>query len=220
MSFHLKTVLAVLVVGAPATAFAAGFIETTLAQGTQQIVVMAVGMLLTAAFTWIAATSERFAAPARAKSPQDRTLIDKAIIEADKKIDALNIAKLETFISRFVLSRVDRVLASQALDPMRQADEFLVEALDAWKRRNPDTALEMKIDPTSMRELIAAGIGRTRVDALSKALAGAGMRIADLPAADAAPAPTSDQTTVIVNPVVVDGSDPVAPLTASPEDTK
>ena len=35
-------------------------------------------------FGWLAATSERFAAPRRAKSEASRSLMDKAIIEADK----------------------------------------------------------------------------------------------------------------------------------------
>lgn len=245
MSSYLKTVPAALAIAAaaiPVTAFAAGFIETTLAEGTQQLVMMAVGMLLAATFTWAAATSERFAAPARAKSPQDRTLADRAIIEADKRIDALNIAQLETFISRFVLSRIDKVLAGPLLDPMRQADELLVEGIDAFKRRNPELAAQMKIDPTSMRELIAAGIGQVRKDALGQALADAGVRAENLPVAvelsgsvaagqiaglqnlpplsvpsSAAPA---DPPTTIVNTVVVDGADPAAPVTAGREDVK
>lgn len=203
----------------PVAAAAAGMIESTLSEATSAVVLTAIGMLATAVLTWAAATSERFAAPARAKSPEDRSLAEKAAIEIDKRIDALNIEQLQTFISRFVLSRIDRVLASPTLDPMRQADEFLVEALDAWKRRNPETAGQMKIDPTSMRELIASGIGGVRKDALAAALAQAGIRLTELsPAADEpsaqAPAAPAAQTAVIVNPVVVEGSDPAAPLTS------
>ena len=36
---------------------------------------------------YAAATSERLAAPRRAKAPEDRTLTDKLIIEADRRID-------------------------------------------------------------------------------------------------------------------------------------
>ena len=193
--------LAALLAGVPVAAFAAGIIETSLDQTLGLAVVTAVGMILTAVLTWAAATSERFAAPARAKPAQDRTLADKAAIEIDKRIDALNIRQLETFISRFVLSRIDKVLSGPLLDPMRQADEFLVDALDAFKRRNPDLAAQMKIDPTSMRELIAAGIGSVRKDALAAALARAGVPaqapapLASLP--EEAP-PTGSSTTTVV----------------------
>lgn len=160
----------------PVTALAAGVLETTVSQSAQAVAAAVVGIVLTAGLTWAAATSERFAGPARAKSPQDRTLLDKAIIEADKRIDAINRQHLQEFISNFVASRIDQVLGSQTLEPMRQADAMLVEALDAFKRRNPELAREITLDPTSFRELIASGIGRAQRDALAAALSQAGVQ--------------------------------------------
>ena len=197
---------------APGAALAQGLVSNTISEAASAVALIVIPMVLASVLTWAAATSERYAGPARAKSPAERTLAEKAIIEADKRIDALNIGQLETFITRFVLSRIDKVLTGPLLDPMRQADELLVEGIDAFRRRNPELAAQMKIDPTSMRELIAAGIGQIRKDAMAAALS--------QPAAAAASEPEraapSTQTAVIVAPVVVDGAEPQLP--ANPEE--
>lgn len=128
-------------------------------------------------FGWLAATSEEFAGPRRAKSEASRSLMDKAIIEADKRIDALNIAQLEGFFADFVAAHLDDIIrAAPVIGPMATAADYLGRATEAFRRRNPGLAAERDPDPQTMQEKLAGAIGRAAKDKLTEALRDAGVR--------------------------------------------
>lgn len=117
----------------------------------------------------VAVVSEKLAAPARAKTPEERTLTDKLAIEADKRIDALNIQQFEGFLTDFIDAHLDDVLRQvPVLGPLSTAAGMVENALDAFQRRNPDLAAQLKPSVTTMTEKLAGAIGRK--DVLAEAL--------------------------------------------------
>ena len=77
-------------------------------------------------FGWLAATSERFAGPRRAKAAGDQTLMDKAIIEADKRLKGKPSADLDEAKKLAFNLPVDEKTATSA------------EVLAAFQSQNPD----------------------------------------------------------------------------------
>lgn len=164
---------AVSLTAVPATA---GVLDTALVDVAAPWIVAGIVALASGALGWAAATSERFAAPARAKSPAKRTLVDKAVIEADRRIDQINVNIIETFAARWVHAYLGKLVNTPTFDPMRQAEVLVDDALDGFRRRNPQIAAATGIDRLSMQEILAAVIGR---DQLAEAL-----RKANVPAID------------------------------------
>ena len=125
------------------------------------------GLIVGGAFTYIAATSERFAAPRRAKAPEDRTLTDKLIIEADRRIDLINIQQLETFLTSFVAAHLDTIIkTAPVIGPMATAADYVDNALEAFRRRNPDLAAKTGMSAKTMQEKLAGAIGQATKPAL------------------------------------------------------
>lgn len=154
--FILPAVAAALI---PASALAAGAIEVAIAYQIAPYVVAGIVGILGAAVGWLAATSERFAGPARAKSAEERTLAEKAAIEIDRRIDQINIGIIETFATRWVDAHLDKVLATPVFDPMRQAGEMVDDAFERFKERNPEISEASGISKLSLKEILAAAIG-------------------------------------------------------------
>ena len=162
-------------------AFGAGlaYADGTAADSTSVIVgtvrsklPVAVGLLIAAAaaaaLVLTTRTTERFAAPARAKAPEDRTVLDDAAIGADAFVDSLNIDRLTGFLTDFALSRLDVVL-DPVLSQAQKAEALVDATTEAWLRRNPDVAAAVNIDPQSMKERLAAAVGKVMVDAAGAA---------------------------------------------------
>ena len=127
------------------------------------------GLIVGGAFTYIAATSERFAAPRRAKAPEDRTLTDKLIIEADRRIDLINIQQLETFLTSFVAAHLDTIIKNApVIGPMATAADYVDDALEAFRRRNPDLAAATGITARTMQEKLAGAIGQAAKPVIAK----------------------------------------------------
>lgn len=126
----------------------------------------------------VAAFSELHAAPRRAKPEDDQTLIDRAIIEADKRIDALNIAQFEGFLRDFVAAHLDTIIrTAPVIGPMATAAEYLDQVFEAFGRRNPDLAAAQNPSRETMQEKLAGAIGKTILaekDVLAEALRKAG----------------------------------------------
>lgn len=96
----------------------------------------------------------------RKKSPEDRVLTDKLILEAEKRIEAMNVDRLSTFITSFILSRLPDMATkvTQGItpsDPMDIVKPHVSAAMSAWERRNKDTATQVKIGTQSMQEKLA-----------------------------------------------------------------
>lgn len=124
-------------------------------------------------FARLSATSERYAAPARAKSPEDRTLTDKLIIEADARIDAFDVQRIEGFATDFIAAHLDDVLRQvPVLGPLATAAGMVDTALDAYRRRNPTVAARQAPSVATMTEKLAGAIGKKDVlaDALREAV--------------------------------------------------
>lgn len=135
------------------------------------------GLIVGAIYGRIAATSEALAAPRRAKPIEDQTLIDKAIIEADKRIDALNIAQFETFLSDFIAANLKTVIhTAPVIGPMATAADYVDNAIEAFQRRNPDLAATLNPSRQTMQEKLAGAIGKVIIsgqpqqDVLAEAL--------------------------------------------------
>ena len=124
---------------------------------------------------YAAATSERLAAPRRAKAPEDRTLTDKLIIEADRRIDMINIEQFEGFFASFVAAHLDTIIKSApVIGPMATAADYVDDALEALHRRNPDLARALNPTKITVHEKLAGAIGKATKDQLAAALQHAG----------------------------------------------
>lgn len=135
----------------------------------------AAALIVGAIYGRLAATSEALAAPRRAKPEADRTVIDKALIEADKRIDALNIAVLEGFLRDFIAANLDTVIkTAPVIGPMATAADYVDNALEAFRRRNPELARELNPSRQTMQERLAGSIGNATKDVLTSALRDAG----------------------------------------------
>lgn len=128
-------------------------------------------LIVGAIYGRLAATSEALAAPRRAKPEADRTVIDKALIEADKRIDALNIAQFEVFLSDFIAANLHAVIkTAPVIGPMATAAGYVDNALEAFRRRNPDLANVLNPSRQTMQEKLAGSIGKATRDVLADAL--------------------------------------------------
>lgn len=163
----------------PVAALAAGAIETAVSAVVAPYIDAAIMTIVGLVVGWLAATSERFAAPARKKSPEERTRAEKAIIEIDRRIDQINIGVIETFAVRWVRAHLDELLGAQVFDPMRQAEAMVDNALKRFAERNPQIAEATGIDRLTMQEILAAVIGHEQKDALAAALRAAGAPAVD-----------------------------------------
>lgn len=127
-------------------------------------------------FAWLVATSERFAAPRRSKPVEDRTLTDKLIIEADRRIDMINIQQLETFLASFVSAHLDKIIKrAPVVGPLVTAADYVDDALESFRRRNPDLAAQTQMTAKTMQEKLAGAIGQATKDRLTEALKDAGV---------------------------------------------
>lgn len=158
----------------PIAALAATTVETFVASAIAPWIVAGIMGVAGAAVGLLASTSERFAAPARAKSPEERTLLEKAAIEADRKIDEINIGIIEIFATRWVNAHINQVLGSPVFDPMRQAEQMVDGALEGFRQRNPEIAAATGIGKLSMQGILAGAIGAARRDELAAILGSAG----------------------------------------------
>lgn len=104
--------------------------------------------------------ADRIARSAREKAESERTLIDRGIIETERRIAALNREQLAAFLENFVLERFDVDGYQTLYDRLDIADDLLTSALEAFERRNPELARALRVDPKSMRELLTAEIQR------------------------------------------------------------
>ena len=117
----------------------------------------------------IASISELAAAPRRAKPEEDQTVIDRLIIEADKRIDALNIQQFEGFLTDFVAANIDQIIrTAPVIGPMAAAAEWLDPVFEAYQRRNPDLAKVQKPSRQTMQEKLAGAIGKTLQPVIAK----------------------------------------------------
>lgn len=131
-------------------------------------------LIIGAIYGRLASTSEALAAPRRAKPAEDQTFIDKAIIEADKRIDALNIAQFEVFLTDFIAANLQTVIkTAPVIGPMATAADYVDDALEAFRRRNPDLAKTLNPSRQTMQEKLAGTIGKASKDVLADALRGA-----------------------------------------------
>jgi hypothetical protein len=144
-------------------AAAQGVVESAFGIARAEIITMVVALIIGGALGYVVRTVDGRAKIAEAKAEQDRTLLDKAAIEADRRLDALNIAQLEVFVTRFVAARYDKILGSPSIQPLREADQMATAALEQWQHRNPELAQMMHLDRESMTEILAAAIGRAAV---------------------------------------------------------
>ena len=134
-------------------------------------VAVAVIAALVAIHRRVAAITEAHAAPRRAKPEEDQTLIDKAIIEADKRVDALNIQQFEGFLTDFVKANLDTILRkAPVIGPMATAADYLDPVFEAFRRRNPDLAQALNPSRETMQERLAGAIGGQTKDVLAEAL--------------------------------------------------
>ena len=137
------------------------------------IATVAAALVIGAIYVRLAATSEALAAPRRAKLEEDRTIIDKAIIEADKRIDALNIAQFEGFLADFIAANLTTIIkTAPVIGPMATAADYVDSAIEAFQRRNPDLSRTLNPSRQTMQEKLAGAIGKKDVlaDALRTAI--------------------------------------------------
>lgn len=115
---------------------------------------------------WLIVTSftEKLAAPRRAKLEAERTLIDKAVIEADRRVDLIDIDRLERFAADFVASYLDDILRMiPGINQIEIAANFAVKAHEAFKRRNPELNARQNPSIETITEKLAGAIGRNDV---------------------------------------------------------
>lgn len=174
-TYAALTALIALMLTATAAA-AAGLIETALSQAQVAVVGTIAAVIVGGLFGFFAGRVDARAKAALAKDPADRTLTDKLAIEADRRLDALDRAQLETIISNVLLSNVDKVASTIGLPPKAAADIFVDDFFAALRERNPGLAARLPIGAESVKDLIAAGIGKiTAKDILAEALVKAGV---------------------------------------------
>lgn len=172
IKFLLAAVLSLL----PAVAMAAGVIETALDQAQVAIVGTVAAGVVGVGIGFVAARIDARAKQAMSKSPEDRTLVDRLVIEADRRLDEIDRAHLETIISNVLLANMDKLAANAGLPPKSAADLFVSDFFDALNARNPGLAARLPINAHHVKDLIAAGIGRmTAPDLLADALRKAGV---------------------------------------------
>lgn len=143
-----------------------------------QVVPPLIALLVGAAIVWLAATSERFAAPARAKNAADRGVLDRAAIKADELIDAqiaaLDREQLQEFFTNFLLQhlRGSGILhaataanahPNQSPDAEAIVDKLLPEAKTALVERNPTLAGRTQLTTKSLKDLLVARVNQAIV---------------------------------------------------------
>lgn len=105
--------------------------------------------------------TEKHAAPLRAKSPEDRTLTDKLIIEADRRADMLNIDKYEVFLENYVAAYLlDIMKRAPVVGPLVVAADYVDDMMESLKRRNPDLAASLNQSVQTATERLAGAIGK------------------------------------------------------------
>lgn len=154
-----------------AVAAHAGPIGDALSDAQRSVINLVVGGAALAAFVWVAAKIDARAKVAAAKSPLEQSLMDKAAIEADRRLDAIDRDHLKVVIENVLMANADRLAATLNLPPKAAADDFVDDFLAALRDRNPKLAARLPLDERKIKDLIAAGIGRaTAPDRLAAAL--------------------------------------------------
>ena len=155
----------------PSVALAAGAIETALAQGQAAITGLLAAAIVGTAFGFITSRVDARAREGKAKAPEDRNLIDKMAIEADRRLDEIDRGHLQVIVDNVLTARLDKVAATIGIPPIVAADDFVDDFFTALRTRNPGLATRLPIDENAVKDLIAAGIGRiTAPDVLAEAL--------------------------------------------------
>lgn len=155
---------------------------TMIDQLTLYIATAVASLIVGGLFAYMAATSERFAAPRRAKPENERTLTDKLIIEADRRIDLINIQQLETFLTSFVAAHLDTIIKNApVIGPMATAADYVDDALEAFRRRNPQLAAATGLSARTMQEKLAGAIGQAAKGAIAAKPADDGWRAPRVP---------------------------------------
>lgn len=125
-----------------------------------QVLPPVIGALLGAGIVYLAATSERFAAPARAKDAKDRGILDRAAIKADELIDAqiaaLDRQQLQEFLTNFLLQHLPGIKATPTASAAVIADKLLPTAKSDLQRRNPDLSARQQLTTQSLKDLLTA----------------------------------------------------------------
>lgn len=160
-------ILAVVVGMLPAAALAAGVVETALTQAQAALVSVVAAVLVGVMFGWLAGRVDARAKVALAKIEADRTFVDRAAIELDRRLDEIDRKHLETVIDNVLNANLDRVLAGMGVPPKAAADGFVDDLYTALRDRNAALAdrVEVYLDRDKAKDLIAAGIGRIVVKA-------------------------------------------------------
>lgn len=169
----IKSLMALALVLAlmPIAALAAGTIEAAIGQAQVTIVSTIAAAIVAVAFGLVVARIDARSKQALAKTPADRTLVDKLVIEADRRLDEIDRGHLEKIIANVLLSNMDKVASTIGLPPKQAADLFVDDFFVALDARNPGLAARLPIGAGDVKELIAAGIGRvTAPDLLAEAL--------------------------------------------------
>lgn len=125
-------------------------------------VIVAAGLVGFAAI-WKRVTdfTEAHAAPRRAKPEEDRTLIDKMIIEADRRADLLNIEQYNTFLESYVAAYlVDILKKAPVVGPMVVAADYVDDMLDKLADGNPELAKRLDQSYETAKRKLAGAIGQ------------------------------------------------------------
>ena len=118
------------------------------------------------------ATSEKYASVSRAKDPKEQTLIDKSIIEIDRRLDMLNIEQLEIFLRSYVAAHLDDVLKNvPVVGPAVVAANHVDKAFAEFRSRNPELANILRgMTKADMQGKLAGAMGDASKDVLKAAL--------------------------------------------------
>lgn len=140
-----------------------GFIEQTINLSIAGFAAFVATVIVSTGLGWFASQSKKAAAPALQKSPEDRTLVEIAIIEANKRIQALDRQQLYDFIANEVASHSKKIVNSPTFDPIRAADEVVTDSIERFRSRNPELAEKIDLTPQDFADLLAAGFGKAQM---------------------------------------------------------